>query len=71
MHLLRFVISYKESKELLAIKINKFLDPIREKKAELDKNPKLVEKILKDGAERAAAEAEKIIKEVKKKIGVA
>lgn len=64
-------ISYKESKELLAEKINKFLNPIREKKAELDKNPKLVEKILKEGAERAAAEAEKMIKEVKKKIGVA
>jgi len=63
-------ISYKESKEILAQNINKFLKPIREKKRELDKNEKYVKEILKKGAKIACEVAQKKINEVKKKIGV-
>jgi len=64
------VISYKESKEILAEKINNFLAPLRERKAELDTNEEKVKNILAEGAERAREEAKKTIKDVRKKIGV-
>lgn len=63
-------VSYKESKEILIKNINKFLSPIRRKKAELDKNPKLVEKILEKGKKKALKTAEKKLEEVKLKIGL-
>jgi tryptophanyl-tRNA synthetase len=63
-------ISYKESKEILAENINLFLDPIREKKAELDKNEEYVLKVLKEGKEKVLPIAEKKLQEVRKKIGI-
>lgn len=63
-------ISYKESKEILAKNINKFLFPIRERKKELDKNESFVKKVLEEGKEYAKKVASKKLDEVKKKIGV-
>jgi tryptophanyl-tRNA synthetase len=63
-------ISYKESKELLFENMNSFLVPIREKKEKLDKDPAYVQKVLREGKERAEAVAEKTIAEVRKKVGL-
>lgn len=63
-------ISYKESKELLGERINNFLQPIREKKLELDANEKPVKEILMVGAEKARVEARAMIKRVREKVGV-
>lgn len=55
-----------EVKKYLARVLNNFLDPIRERRAEYEKNPQLVEKILKEGTEKARLEAQKTLAEVKK-----
>lgn len=55
-----------EVKKYLVKVLNNFLDPIREKRAEFEKNPGLVEKILKEGTEKARTEAQKTLEEVKK-----
>lgn len=62
-------ISYQESKEILAENINRFLLPIRQKKKELDQRPDYIDKILKNGAEKAYSIAQETLKEVKKAIG--
>lgn len=55
-----------EVKKFLIKVLNEFLDPIRKRRAEYEKQPQLVEKILKDGTEKARAEAQKTLTEVKK-----
>lgn len=55
-----------EVKKYLVQILNKFLDPIRKRRAEYEKNPELIDKILKDGTEKARAEAQKTLAEVKK-----
>ncbi len=62
-------ISYKESKEILAKNISKFLAPMRAKKAELDKNPQYVREVLENGAKKARLVADKTLREIKTKIG--
>lgn len=56
-------------KELAEI-IIEGLKPIQEKLKELDKDPKYIEKVLEDGAEKVRPIAEKTMSEVKKKIGL-
>ena len=69
------VISYKEKyqkgqikdvevKEFLVEVLEEFLQPIRKKRAEFEKQPDLVEKILKEGTEKARAEAQKTLSDV-------
>src|SRR3989338_4755351 len=64
------VISYKEKykkgavkdvegKEFLTEVLEKFLAPIRKKRAEFEKQPELVGKLLKEGTEKARLEAQK------------
>ncbi|OGD88541.1 tryptophan--tRNA ligase [Candidatus Curtissbacteria bacterium RIFCSPLOWO2_02_FULL_40_13b] len=71
------VISYKEKykkgavkdvevKEFLTEVLEKFLAPIRKKRAEFEKQPELVGKILKEGTEKARLEAQKTLSEVKR-----
>lgn len=55
-----------EVKKYLVKILNSFLDPIRKRRAEYEKNPELVEQILKQGTQRARAEAQKTLLEVKK-----
>ncbi|MBI4036221.1 tryptophan--tRNA ligase [Candidatus Daviesbacteria bacterium] len=55
-----------EVKKYLVQVLNNFLDPIRKKRAEYETQPELVEKILKEGTDKARAEAQKTLAEVKK-----
>lgn len=63
-------ISYKESKEVLAENVNRFLDPIRKKKQEMDSHPEIVRNVLKQGGEKALSAALSKLKEVKIKVGI-
>ncbi len=56
-------------KELLAA-FHEFFEPMRAKRTELEKNRELVEKVLKEGCEKARAVAIETIKEVKKTVGL-
>lgn len=58
-----------EVKEKLAAAINNFLDPIREKRVELEKNPEFIEKILEEGNKKARAEAQETLKMAKEAMG--
>ena len=55
-----------EVKKFLVEVLNNFLDPIRERREQFEKDPDLVDRILKEGTEKARAEAQKTLAEVKK-----
>ncbi len=55
-----------EVKKFLVKILNNFLDPIRKRRSEFEKQPELVEKILREGTEKARSEAQKTLLEVKK-----
>ncbi len=63
-------IGYKESKDLLAENIIKFITPMRDKRKELVKDVEIVDKVLKIGYEKAHVVVSEKMKEIKKKIGV-
>lgn len=54
-----------EVKKFLVKVLNDFLDPIRKRRSELEKEEGLVEKILEEGTKKARAEAEKTLNSVK------
>jgi len=62
-------IGYKESKEILAENMNKYLAPMREKRAEIAKDPDQVLQILKNGANSAREQAKLKMKEVRERVG--
>ncbi|MBI3109521.1 tryptophan--tRNA ligase [Candidatus Daviesbacteria bacterium] len=55
-----------EVKKYLVKVLNNFLDPIRENRARFERDPDLVERILKEGTAKARVEAQKTLAEVKK-----
>ncbi|KKS14087.1 tryptophan--tRNA ligase [Candidatus Daviesbacteria bacterium RIFOXYD1_FULL_41_10] len=55
-----------EVKKYLAKILNNFLDPIRKSRARYERDPELVEGILKEGTAKARAEAQKTLAEVKR-----
>jgi len=59
-----------EVKEKLAVALNKFLDPIRQRRKEFETQPGLVDDILKRGSERALTEAAETLKLVKQATGL-
>lgn len=59
-----------EVKQKLAVALNKFLEPIRMHRAEFERNPELVDRILKEGAEKARAVASETVLEVKRAMGL-
>jgi tryptophanyl-tRNA synthetase len=61
---------YKELKDCLAEAIFKELEPVREKRQELETKPDYVDKVIKDGAIRARKLAQKTIAEVKEEMGL-
>ncbi len=61
---------YKESKEILIKNIAAFIAPLREKRAELEKDKAHVLHIIKEGGKRAREIAEVKMKDVRKKVGV-
>ena len=63
-------LKYSEFKPRLAEFIINYFTDYRRKRAELSKKPENIKKVLKDGAEKASAIAEKTLREVKEKIGL-
>ncbi len=63
-------LKYSEFKPRLAELIINYFADYRKKHIELSKNPEYIKKILKDGAQKASAIAEKTLREVKEKIGL-
>jgi len=61
---------YKDLKEVLLADIIAFITPMRERRNELAKNPKLVTQILADGAAKARALAQAKMANVRKKVGL-
>lgn len=59
-----------EVKRKLAAAINAFLDPIRERRAELERNPHIVEDVLQAGSERARHEANETLRMMKEAMGL-
>lgn len=55
-----------EVKKFLVKVLNNFLDPIRQRRDKYEKEVGLVDKILKEGTQKARAEAQKTLEEVKK-----
>ncbi len=63
-------IGYKESKEMLAENIIKLISPMRTKREQLAQDAGLIERILKDGSDKARAKANETMQKVRKAIGV-
>ncbi len=61
---------YKDLKEALAEDVKNFIRPLREKRAELEKNLPEVLAILKENGEKARTIAEVKMQDIRKKIGV-
>jgi tryptophanyl-tRNA synthetase len=59
-----------EVKKKLAVAINNFLDPIRERRAALERNPRIVEEVLAAGSERARQEADQTLEMIKEAMGL-
>jgi len=63
-------IGYKESKEILADNIIKFITPLREKRKELEKNKDEVLAVLKNGGDIARGNARAKMQEIKERVGL-
>lgn len=55
-----------EVKQKLIVAINKMLEPMRTRRAELEKNPEKIEEILRNGVEKGNKVANEVLEEVKK-----
>ncbi len=64
-------IGYKESKELLATNIIRFMTPLREKRVAIAKNPRKVMKIILKGSKYANKVSQAKMEEVRKAVGIA
>jgi tryptophanyl-tRNA synthetase len=63
-------IRYSEMKEVLADAIYAEIKPLQEKRKEYEENPKVVDEIIEEHAEKCRARAQETIKEVKEKMGL-
>jgi tryptophanyl-tRNA synthetase len=59
-----------EVKKFLAKILNDFLEPIRQRRLEYEKQPGLLNSILKEGTAKVKEEAQKTLNEVKEKMGL-
>lgn len=59
-----------EVKRKLAAAINRFLEPVRQRRAVFEANPRVVEEILAAGSERARAEAGETLRMIKDAMGL-
>ncbi len=64
-------IRYSEMKQILSEAIYQEVRPMQEKRKEFEENPKLVDEIILDGAERCRQIAGRTITEVREKMGLA
>lgn len=55
-----------EVKKYLVGILNRFLEPIRKRRAEYESQPELIDRILREGTQKARSEAQKTLQEVKK-----
>jgi tryptophanyl-tRNA synthetase len=62
---------YGDIKKRLADAADVYLEPARARRAELEGNPELVDKILREGAERARARARAVLDRAQKACGIA
>jgi tryptophanyl-tRNA synthetase len=62
---------YGDAKAMLLEKINAYFGPFRQKRKELAARPDYVEQVLRDGACRARAEAQKTMELVRRAVGMA
>lgn len=63
-------LKYQQLKEALAEAIYKELQPIQKERKKLEGDPKYVEEVIRDGAEKARKIAKNTLKEVKEKMGL-
>ncbi|AQQ09005.1 Tryptophan--tRNA ligase [Sedimentisphaera cyanobacteriorum] len=61
---------YGDAKKRLAELMLEFFKPYREKREELDKDPAYIEKVLKDGAQKARAAASETLAKARHNIGI-
>jgi tryptophanyl-tRNA synthetase len=59
-----------EVKERLAVALNAFLEPMRERRARYESRPGYVDEIIVDGTERTRAEVKSVVAEAKKAMGL-
>lgn len=59
-----------EVKEKLALAINRFLAPIRERRAKYEGNDQLIKQIIEEGSKKARVEAQKTLNEVLEMMGM-
>ncbi|OGK28574.1 tryptophan--tRNA ligase [Candidatus Roizmanbacteria bacterium RIFCSPLOWO2_12_FULL_40_12] len=64
-------LQFSEMKDEVAAAISKELKPIQEKRKKIEKDPSYVDKVIKEGAEKARAIASQTVREVKEKMGLA
>ena len=64
-------IGYGDLKKRLAEAYWDFFAPMRERRLAIFQDPAYVEKILAEGAERARAEASKVLQRVRRAVGLA
>lgn len=60
-----------EVKDKLAAAINRFLDPVRERRAAFEAQPGLVDQIIVEGTERTRREMQQVVFEARKAMGLA
>ena len=60
-----------DCKKHLGVSLNKFLEPIRDRRTEFEKRPGLVKDILEDGCKSARSIAQNTIEEVYQRMGLA
>lgn len=63
-------IGYKESKELLFERLERFIAPLRERRKEIADDTGTVKKLLEEGGERAFEEYEAKMKAIRQKVGL-
>ena len=61
---------YGGAKALLADKIEQAFGPLRRRREELERDPELVDRVLRAGAERARAETVRTMREVRRRVGI-
>ncbi|OGH17140.1 MAG: tryptophan--tRNA ligase [Candidatus Levybacteria bacterium RIFCSPHIGHO2_02_FULL_40_18] len=63
-------VRYSEIKEKLAGAIYRELEPIQKRRAELEKDPEYVDRVIREGAEKARKVAQETVAEVREKMGL-
>lgn len=63
-------IGYKESKEILIDNLRAFITPLRSRREDIARDSEAVLRMLREGGEVARAEAQKMMKEVREKVGL-